>query len=137
LKSKSSIRVIVGISIAVGLLHFLIGPEYQGPLRLFLTAYLIDILLPMNVYLLAQLPLRKQFTVKNSRILAALGTLAFGFAVEYLQYLGLDFLGNTFDPWDLFMYALGVGLGLGIDISVLDRWEKRHGESSFSDGKLR
>jgi hypothetical protein len=91
----------------------------------------------MNVYLLAQLPLRKQFTVIDSRILAALGTLAFGIVVEYLQYLGFDILGNTFDPWDPFMYAMGVGLGLGLDISVLDRWEKRSSESSRSDGKLR
>ena len=114
----------MGISIAVGLLHFLIGPDYQGPFRSFVTGYLIDLLLPMNTYLLGQLPLRKIFSVKHSRILAGLGIFAFGALVEYLQHLGLDFLGNTYDPWDLCMYALGIGLGLGIDYLLMEPVEK-------------
>ena len=127
MKSRKSIWFIVGISILVGLLHFLIGPNYQGPFRSFMTGYLIDVVLPMNLYLLAQLPLRKYFNKKTSRILAGVGTLAFGATVEWLQHLGLDFLGNTFDPYDLLMYALGVALGLGIDYVVLEPWEKEGG----------
>ena len=123
----------MGISITVGLLHFLIGPHYQGPFRSFVTGYLIDLLLPMNTYLLGQLLLRKNFCVKQSRILVGLGTFAFGALVEYLQHLGLDFLGNTYDPRDLCMYALGVGMGLGIDSLILDQWEKSFGAGSFSD----
>ena len=126
----------MGISIAVGLLHFLIGPAYQGPFRSFVTGYLIDILLPMNCYLLAQVALRKQFSVRNSRLLAVLGTFAFGAMVEYLQYLGLDFLGNTYDPWDLIMYGLGIGLGQGIDRLILDPWEKATDGGRASDRKL-
>lgn len=114
----------MGISIVIGLLHFLIGPEYKGPFRLFMTGYLIDILLPMNTYLLGQLPLRKIFSVKNSRIIASLGTFAFGALVEYFQYKGLDFLGATYDPLDLVMYALGVCMGFGIDSLILEPWEK-------------
>ncbi|MEJ2585679.1 MAG: hypothetical protein P8Z38_11805 [Robiginitalea sp.] len=136
MKSQKSIGLIVGISIAIGLLHFLLGPGYQGPFRLFMTGYLIDLLLPMDLYLLGQIALRKHFTVKTSRILAGLGTFSFGVLVEYLQYLGLDFLGNTFDLLDLFMYAFGIGMGLGLDIWVLDRWEKGFEESSVSDGNL-
>jgi len=127
----------VGISIAIGLLHFLIGPGYQGPFRLFMTGYLIDILLPMNCYLLGQLFLRKYFPVINSRIIAGLGTFVLGALVEYLQYRGLDFLGSTYDPWDLLMYAMGVGLGLVIDCLLLDRWEKGCDPGRISDGKLR
>ncbi len=137
LKNKNSIRFIVGISILVGLLHFLIGPDYQGPFRNFMTGHLIDILLPMNCYLLGQLPLRKHFSVRNSRVMAALGTFTFGALVEYTQYLGLDFLGSTYDPLDLMMYALGVGLGLGVDRILLDPWEKAADTGKASDGKLR
>ena len=136
MKSRKSIWFIVGISIGVGLLHFLIGANYQGPFRSFMTGYLIDVVLPMNLYLLAQLPLRKYFHKNTSRILAGVGTLAFGAMVEWLQYRGLDFLGRTFDPWDLLMYALGICMGLGLDILVLDRWEKRCDKSSDSDSYL-
>ena len=126
----------MGISIAVGLLHFLPGPDYKGPFRPFITGYLIDLLLPVNMYLLGQLALRKNLAVNTSRILAGLGTFGFGALVEWLQYLGLDFLGSTFDPWDLLMYALGVCLGLGLDILVLDRWEKGCDKSSDYDRNL-
>ena len=128
MNSQKSIRLIVGISIAVGLLHFLIGPEYRGPFRNFITGHLIDILLPMNTYLLGQFPLRKIFSVRTSRGVASLGTFSFGALVEYLQYLGIDFLGTTYDPWDFFMYALGVGLGLAMDVVMLDPWERESEE---------
>jgi hypothetical protein len=133
MNSQKSIRLIVGISISIGLLHFLIGPDYRGPFRNFITGYLIDILLPMNTYLLGQLPLRKIFSVSKSRVVASLGTFTFGAVVEYLQYLGMDFLGKTYDPLDLLMYALGVGLGIMIDCLLLDRWEKGCGGSSFAE----
>ena len=136
MKSQRSIRLIVGISIAVGLLHFLIGPEYQGAFRKFMTGHLIDILLPMNTYLLGQLPLRKIFSVGTSRGVASLGTFTFGALVEYLQYLGMDFLGKTYDPWDLLMYALGIGIGMGVDHLILDPWEKAADRGEASDGKL-
>ena len=89
-----------------------------------MTGYLSDILLPMNLYLLGQVAFRKHFSIKTSRGLAGLGTFSLGALVEYLQYLGLDFLGSTFDPWDLLMYGLGICLGLALDKGVLDRWEK-------------
>jgi hypothetical protein len=87
----------------------------------------------MNTYLLAQLPLRKIFSVSKSRVVASLGTFTFGAVVEYLQYPGMDFVGKTYDPWDLLMYALGVGLGIVIDCLLLDRWEKGGGGSSFAE----
>ncbi len=101
-----------------------------------MTGHLIDILLPMNCYLLGQLPFRKYFSVRISRVMAGLGTFALGVLVEYTQYLGLDFLGSTYDPLDLMMYTLGVGLGLGIDRILLDPWEKAADAGKASDGKL-
>ena len=89
-----------------------------------MTGYLIDILLPMNVYLLGILSLRKVCSVKSSRILAALVTLLTGITVEGLQYFGIPILGRTFDPWDMVMYAIGTCLGLSIDLFGLDYWEK-------------
>ena len=44
--------LVVGIAIGVGILHFFTGPEYRGPLRTFVTGYLIDILLPFAMYLI-------------------------------------------------------------------------------------
>ena len=78
----------------------------------------------MNVFLLGILSLRKQCSVKSSRILAALITSFTGITVEGLQYLDIPILGRTFDPWDLVMYAIGIGAGLAIDIFGLDYWEK-------------
>jgi hypothetical protein len=122
-KNKKSKWLIVGISLVIGGLHFLIGPNYQGPFRTFMNSYLIDILLPMNVYLLSQLGLRGHMSLVLSRVVGGLGTFSVGMTVEFMQYLGIDFLGTTFDPWDLLMYALGILTGLGIDFGILDSWE--------------
>lgn len=89
-----------------------------------MAGYLIDILLPLNVYLLGQISLRKTLSLKYSRLLAAIGTLVIGIAVESMQYFGIHILGTTFDPWDILMYAIGVGLGWAIDMTILDSWEK-------------
>jgi hypothetical protein len=43
--------VVVLIALAVGLLHFLTGPGYRGPLPWFVNGYLIDILLPFAMFL--------------------------------------------------------------------------------------
>lgn len=129
MKNKKSTYIIVGISIFVGLLHFVIGPDYQGIFRHFIRGYLIDLLLPLNLYLLLQLSLRKNISVNKARITAALFTLAFGTIVEILQFYKIEFLGKTFDPWDLLMYAIGVGLGIVIDFTIIDKFEKQAQEN--------
>ena len=101
-----------------------------------MTGYLIDILLPINTCLLGQLLLRKIFSTKNSRMIASLCTFAFGALVEYFQYKGLDFLGATYDLWDLAMYALGIFMGFGIDSLILYPWEIDARASLSTDGKL-
>jgi len=124
MKNPKSLIFIVGISLLTAGLHFVIGPGYSGWFRPFVTGYLMDILLPMNVYLLSQVALRKHYPLAKSRWLGALGTFGIGLAVEGLQYQGVPLFGSTADPLDLLMYALGAGLGLGIDLGVLARWEK-------------
>jgi hypothetical protein len=125
MKNKKSTYIIVSISIFVGLLHFVIGPDYQGIFKHFIRGYLIDILLPMNLYLLIQISLRKNISVNKARIIGAITTVAFGTIVEILQLCEIEFLGRTYDPWDLLMYVIGVGLGIVIDLTIIDKFEKQ------------
>ncbi len=125
MKNRKSIYIIVSISLFVGLLHFVIGPDYQGIFRHFIRGYLIDILLPMNLYLLLQISLRKNISVNKARLISAIFTVAFGTMVELLQFYEIEFLGSTFDPWDLLMYVFGVGLGIVIDFTIIDKFEKQ------------
>lgn len=125
MKNKISTYIIVAISLFVGLLHFVIGPDYQGIFKHFIRGYLIDILLPLNLYLLLQIALRKNLSVKKSRIISAIFTAAFGTVVEILQLYKIEFLGSTFDPWDLIMYVIGIGLGIVIDLTVIEKFEKQ------------
>lgn len=125
MKNRKSIYIIVSISLFVGLLHFVIGPDYQGIFRHFIRGYLIDILLPMNLYLLLQISLRKNISVNKARLASAIFTVAFGTLVEIFQFYKIEFLGSTFDPWDLLMYVFGVGLGIVIDFTIIDKFEKQ------------
>lgn len=125
MKNKISTSIIVAISIFVGLLHFVVGPDYHGIFRHFIRGYLIDILLPMNLYLLIQISARKKLTVNTARIVGAVIPFAFGTMVEILQLYKIKFFGSTYDPWDILMYGIGIGLGIVIDLTVIDRFEKQ------------
>jgi hypothetical protein len=103
----------------------LIGPNYQGILKGFIRGYLIDILLPLNLYLLLQLSLRKRLAVKNARIIAALFVFTFGVFVEVLQFYQVAIFGTTYDPRDIVMYGVGVGSGVLIDLTVINYFESR------------
>ena len=125
MKNKKSTYIIVSISIFIGLLHFVIGPDYQGIFKHFIRGYLIDILLPMNLYLLIQISLRKNISINKARIIGAIITFAFGTIVEILQLYEIEFLGRTYDPWDILMYLIGTGLGIVIDLTIIDKFEKQ------------
>ncbi len=125
MKNPKSTYIIVSISLFVALLHIVIGPDYQGILRHFMRGYLIDILLPMNLYLLLQIALRKNISVNSARIAGALFTAIVGTTVEILQLYNIEFFGNTFDPWDFLMYVLGITLGIAIDLTIIAKFEKQ------------
>ena len=125
MKNKKSIYLIVTISLFIGLLHFVIGPDYKGIFRHFIRGYLIDILLPMNLYLLLQISLRKNISDKKARIIGAIFTFAFGIMVEILQLYKIEFLGRTYDPWDILMYGIGIGAGIAIDLTIIEKFEKQ------------
>jgi len=125
MKNKISIYIIVSFSIFIGILHFIIGPDYQGIFKHFIRGYLIDILLPMNLYLLLQISLRKHITVNKSRVIGAIIPFAFGTMVEILQLYEINFLGRTYDTWDIVMYAIGIGFGIVFDLTIIDKFEKQ------------
>lgn len=123
MKSKKSTYLIVGISLFVGLLHFVTGPDYHGPFKNFVQGYLIDLLLPLNLYLLLQLSLRKKLLVYYSRIIAAVATFSFGVFVELMQLNNIHLFGSTYDLLDILMYATGVGLGILLDLTIINGFE--------------
>ena len=125
MKNKKSIYLIVALSIFIGLLHFIIGPDYQGIFRHFIRGYLIDILLPMYMYLLTQIALRKYTSINKARISGSIIIFAFGTMVEILQLYEIEFLGKTYDPWDVLMYAIGIGLGCVLDLTIIEKFEKQ------------
>lgn len=125
MKNKNSIYIIVSISLFVALIHLVVGPDYQGIFRHFIRGYLIDILLPMNMYLLLQISLRKNIAVIKARIIGAIFIFSFGTMVEILQFYKIEFLGRTYDPWDILMYGIGIGAGIVIDLTIIDKFEKQ------------
>lgn len=105
--------LIVGIALSVSLLHFITGPQYAGPFPEFVNSYLIDILLPYTLYMLLTLfgtALFADWAIK------AIIIFSLGLIVELSQYVEIPLLGSVFDPWDIVMYALGVGLAVFCDL---------------------
>ena len=114
--------IIWSLIILVAVLHFIIGPHYQGPFKTFVSGYLIDIFLPMVMVLL---PMKHCPKFLNTRFRKAAIVFLIGATVETLQYFGVSIFGTTFDPIDYVMYALGVSLGVSIDIFILSRLGER------------
>lgn len=112
---------IVGIALFVGALHFLIGPNYQGPFKLFVNGYLIDILLPFALYLL--LSFFNQAFIRTI-IVRALFVFLIGVCVETLQFFNVPIFGSTFDPLDYLMYGFGVLLAIVFETEILSKYEK-------------
>jgi hypothetical protein len=121
--SKKAIITIIALT--VGLLHFITGESYRGPFPVFMNGYLIDILLPMMLYLLLGLVEAKLI---RSPLLRATVVFLFGCVVETSQYLGYPLSGSIFDLLDILAYAGGVGLGLILDLilfpRIISRWSK-------------
>ena len=109
---------ITGIALAVGALHFITGENYQGPFLVFVNGYLIDILLPMVLFLLMGLLQNK---IIRSPLFRACAVFGFGCFVEVSQYFEYRILGSTFDPFDILAYAGGVLLGILFDLVIFPR----------------
>ena len=114
--------IITAIALTVGALHFITGEDYRGPFPIFVNGYLIDILLPMTLFLLMSLFQNK---VIQSTAFRACAIFGFGCLVEASQYFGRPIFGNTFDTLDILAYVGGVLLGVFLDLVVLSRWIKQ------------
>jgi hypothetical protein len=110
--------IVVVFALLVGAIHFLIGPNYQGVFKPFMSGYLIDIILPASLFLLLHLALQKQLPRKVSRFASLIMVLFIGFSVEILQFFDIHLFGETYDPLDFLMYILGVILGFLIDKAI-------------------
>jgi len=111
--------IITLIALTVGALHFMTGEQYRGPFPLFVNGYLIDILLPMTLFLLMSLfPNR----VIHSPFFRAGVVFGFGCFVEASQYLGHPIFGSTFDPYDILAYAVGILFGALLEMLVFSRF---------------
>jgi hypothetical protein len=110
--------ILTSIALGVGGLHFLIGENYQGPLPGFVNGYLIDILLPMTLFLLLGL---LQSPWVRSTLFRVGAVFGFGCIVEASQYLGRPIFGSTFDRLDIAAYAGGVLLGVLLDLVLFPR----------------
>jgi hypothetical protein len=106
------------MALAVAALHFLKGENYQGPFPVFVNGYLIDVLLPMVLFLLVGLIENRLI---HSTLFRACAVFGFGCIVEASQYLGYPIFGTTFDPLDILAYAVGVLLGILLDKLVFPR----------------
>jgi hypothetical protein len=110
--------IVVGIALLVGMLHFVIGPRYRGPFRVFVNSYLIDILLPFAMFLLLAFFKHKLMRLRIVRGVLVLGV---GVVTETLQFFGVPIFGRTFDPFDYLMFGIGVGAGVLFESKVLSR----------------
>ena len=118
--------VITLIAIAVAALHFLTGEEYQGPFPAFVNGYLIDVLLPMVLFLLMGLIENRLI---RSAFFRACAVFGIGCMVEASQGRGRPIFGSTFDLLDMLAYAAGVLIGILLELFLFPRfipdWNER------------
>lgn len=110
--------IITFIALTVGALHFITGKDYQGPFPSFVNGYLIDIVLPMTLFMLMGL---FQHQVIRLALFRACAVFGFGCFVEASQYFGCPIFGSTYDPLDILAYACGVALGTLFDLVLFPR----------------
>jgi len=110
--------VVVVIAIIVGLLHFITGPGYRGPFPAFVNGYMIDILLPLAMYLV--LGIARQ-SILRSPLARGVFVFSIGAVTETLQYFDVPIFGRTFDGLDYLMYGFGIALGIALEKFVLSK----------------
>lgn len=107
------------MALVVAALHFFTGEGYRGPFPIFVNGYLIDVLLPMVLFLLMGLFDNKLIRSMLFRIGAVFG---FGCFVEVSQFLGHPIFGSTFDPYDILAYAVGILFGVLLETFVFSQF---------------
>jgi len=117
-------RKIVGFSILaiIASMHiFRVGSYLNGDLYLLYYSYVSDLIIPFGVYFLLCI---NELYIKILRKWYVKAAIIIGFTTfaEILQLLGIYALGITFDPFDILMYALGVGVAVIFDRLIFKRF---------------
>jgi hypothetical protein len=117
LPGRGKVAVVVIILLIIALAHiFRIGSYLQGSMYALYYSYFSDIVIPFGMYFLlcldeAYFRFLRDWRVKSGLVFAvAAGT-------EVAQAFGVPILGQTFDPLDFAMFAIGVLLA-----AFVDRW---------------
>ena len=105
---------VLSLAVVVAALHVLIGPDYHGPARPFVSGYLMDLVLPFFLVLLLGADERLA-RLPHSPGVRALLTFLVGVVTEVAQAAGLPLFGRTFDPMDLLMYAIGAIAAMAVE----------------------
>ena len=113
----------IGVILAVVVAHVLrVGSWLHGSLFRLYYSYASDILVPMAMYFVLTLGAENLVFLRSWWAKAGLVFGAASFA-EILQASGVPLLGQTFDPLDFLMFALGTAFAAGLDEGV--RWLRR------------
>jgi hypothetical protein len=131
--SVSRRSIVLGIVAVIALLHvFRVGSHLRDPLHDIYYGYFSDVVIPFGVYFL--LCLQEHPSIVRAWLVRA--AIVFGVAsfAESAQGLGIPLLGQTFDPLDYVMFALGVLSAAALDRLILPRlvpaWAPYGAESS-------
>lgn len=114
--------VITSIGLAMGAAHFVIGPQYAGPARTFVTGYVMDLLIPFSSYFLLSAAevdwaLLRPWWRKVAIVFAVISS------AEVAQAFGYHIFGSTFDPRDLLAYGVGALAAAVVEKYFLKRLE--------------
>jgi len=124
--------VVVIVSLAVGLLHFVTGPGYIGPFPVLVNSYLIDIRLPFAMFLVLSLG---DLPILRSRVCRGCAVFGVGALAETLQYAGVPLFGQTFDWLDYVMFVVGIAVAVIFEGAVLTRIGSMGAPQSQSTGR--
>lgn len=106
--SAAKIAIVVGVHLVIALIHALrMGTYFRGALYTLHYSYFSDIIVPLGMYFLLSL---NDFSLKFLRPWWVKASIVFGIATftEVMQAWGIHLLGETFDPLDIVMFAVGV-----------------------------
>lgn len=98
--------VVVAVNLVVAAMHLVTGPAYRGPLRGFVTGYLMDVALPFALVLLLGLGFERVAVLHRAAVRAGL-VVALGVGIELAQCRGVALFGRTCDALDLLAYGSG------------------------------
>ena len=131
------IIVVISVLLIVAIVHILrVGSYLEGMLFNLYYSYFSDIIVPVGIYFLLCLneigfPFLKPWWAKAGIVFAVASVS------EILQGFGVPLLGQTFDPLDIVMFAIGVMLAVFLDRVIFTRlfpfWSTKPIISDISD----